>query len=166
MSIIVYSFANKFIYMEASNVPLGMVVVSMLKSMFRVLEIRANEQTGIKLTMGQFGLLFTIHEEKDEVILRDIAEKMGKDKSSILRMIDILQKKDLVCRVVDETDRRKNKLLVTAKGEQLIAEFHKIELKLNAELQVGLSDDNMKTFYKVIDHLRIESDKLLSSIKE
>ena len=152
--------------METSNVPLGMVVVGMLKAMFRVLEIRANEQTGIKLTMGQFGLLFAIYEEKDEVILRDIAEKMGKDKSSILRMIDILQNKDLVCRVVDQNDRRKNKLLVTAKAEQLIADYRKIELKLNDELQEGLSIDDMKTFYKVVDHLKIESDKLFTSVKD
>ena len=151
--------------METSNAPLGMVVVGMLKAMFRVLEIRANEQTGIKLTMGQFGLLFAIYEEKDEVILRDIAEKMGKDKSSILRMIDILQNKDLVCRVVDQNDRRKNKLLVTAKAEQLIADYRKIELKLNDELQEGLSIDDMKTFYKVVDHLKIESDKLFTSVK-
>jgi len=152
--------------METSNVPLGMVVVGMLKAMFRVLEIRANEQTGVKFTMGQFGLLFAINEEKDEVILRDIAEKMGKDKSSILRMIDILQKKDLVCRVVDQNDRRKNKLLVTAKAEQLIADYRKIELKLNDELQEGLSIDDMKTFYKVVDHLKIESDKLFTSVKD
>jgi len=152
--------------METSNVPLGMVVVGMLKAMFRVLEIRANEQTGIKLTMGQFGLLFAINEEKNEVILRDIAEKMGKDKSSILRMIDILQNKDLVCRVVDQNDRRKNKLFVTAKGEQLIADYRKIELKLNDELQEGLSIDDMKTFYKVVDHLKIESNKLFTSVKE
>ena len=152
--------------METSNAPLGMVVVGMLKAMFRVLEIRANEQTGIKLTMGQFGLLFAIYEEKDEVILRDIAEKMGKDKSSILRMIDILQNKDLVCRVVDQNDRRKNKLFVTAKGEQLIADYRKIELKLNDELQEGLSIDDMKTFYKVVDHLKIESNKLFTSVKE
>jgi len=151
--------------METSNAPLGMVVVGMLKAMFRVLEIRANEQTGIKLTMGQFGLLFAIYEEKDEVILRDIAEKMGKDKSSILRMIDILQNKDLVCRVVDQNDRRKNKLFVTAKAEQLIADYRKIELKLNDELQEGLSIDDMKTFYKVVDHLKIESDKLFTSVK-
>ena len=152
--------------METSNAPLGMVVVGMLKAMFRVLEIRANEQTGIKLTMGQFGLLFAINEEKNEVILRDIAEKMGKDKSSILRMIDILQNKDLVCRVVDQNDRRKNKLFVTAKGEQLIADYRKIELKLNDELQEGLSIDDMKTFYKVVDHLKIESNKLFTSVKE
>jgi len=152
--------------METTNIPLGMVVVRMLKAMFRVLEIRVNEQTGIKLTMSQFGLLFAINEEKDEVILRDIAEKMGKDKSSTLRMIDILQKKELICRVVDQNDRRKNKLLITAKGEKLIDDFRKTELKLNDELQGGLSIDDMMTFYKVLDHLKIESDKLFTSVKE
>lgn len=150
--------------METSNVPLGMVVVGMLKSVFHVLEIRVSEQTDIKLTMGQFGLLFAISEEKDEVILRDMAEKMGKDKSSILRMIDSLQKKELVRRVVDQNDRRRNKLLVTEKGEQLLLEFRKIELELNGELQAGLSNDEMRIFYKVVDHLKIESDKLLVSL--
>lgn len=152
--------------METTNIPLGMVVVRMLKAMFRVLEIRVNEETGIKLTMSQFGLLFAINEEKDEVILRDIAEKKGKDKSSTLRMIDILQKKDLICRVVDQNDRRKNKLHITAKGVKLLDDFRKTEMKLNDELQGGLSIDDMMTFYKVLDHLKIESDKLFTCVKE
>jgi len=39
-------------------------------------------------------------------------------------------------------------------------------LKLNDELQEGLSIDDMKTFYKVVDHLKIESDKLFTSVKD
>ncbi|MDP4238915.1 MAG: MarR family transcriptional regulator [Bacteroidota bacterium] len=146
--------------METSNIPLGMTIIKFLKPMFRVLEIRAAKQTDIKLTMAQFGLLFTISEEKEEVILKDVAEKMGKDKSAILRMIDLLEKKELVRRVVDSTDRRKNHIIVTKKGEQFIVEFREIELKLNNELQEGLSVNDMKTFYKVVDHLKVKSDQL------
>ena len=143
--------------MEKSKAPLGMVVIEMLKPMFRVLEIRASQQTDIKLTMGQFGLLFTISQEKEEVILKDMAEKMGKDKSAILRMIDLLEKKELVRRVVDQNDRRKNQLLVTKKGERFIAEFREIELEFNREIQDGLSDADMLTFHKVVNHLKIKS---------
>jgi len=146
--------------MEASEKPLGMVVVEMLKSMFRVLEGRVSGKTQIKLTMAQFGLLFNISMEKEEVILKDMAEKMGRDKSSIMRMIDLLEKKELVRRVVDQSDRRKNQLLVTKKGERLIAEFQEIELVLNRELQEGLSDADMQTFYKVVSHLKAKSDQL------
>ena len=146
--------------METSTVPLGMAVIEMLKPMFHVLEIRTAKQTEIKLTMAQFGLLFTISQEKDEVILKDMAEKMGKDKSSILRMIDLLENKELVRRVVDQNDRRKNQLLVTKKGERFITEFRKIEFELNCELEEGLTDAEMQNFYKVVNHLKNKSNQL------
>ena len=147
-------------YMESLKMPLGMVVVKMLKPMFCVLEMRAAKQTDLKLTMAQFVLLFTISEEKEEVILKDMAEKLGKDKSAILRMIDLLEKKELLRRAVDQNDRRKNQLLVTKKGERLIAEFRNVEFELNSELLEGLSDTDMQTFYKVVNHITVKADQL------
>jgi MarR family transcriptional regulator, transcriptional regulator for hemolysin len=147
-------------YMEALKMPLGMVVVKMLKPMFCVLEMRAAKQTDLKLTMAQFVLLFTISEEKEEVILKDMAEKLGKDKSAILRMIDLLEKKELLRRAVDQNDRRKNQLLVTKKGERLIAEFRNVEFELNSELLEGLSNTDMQTFYKVVNHITVKADQL------
>ena len=149
--------------MEALKMPLGMVVVKMLKPMFCVLEMRAAKQTDLKLTMAQFVLLFTISEEKEEVILKDMAEKLGKDKSAILRMIDLLEKKELLRRAVDQNDRRKNQLLVTKKGERLIAEFRNVEFELNSELLEGLSDTDMQTFYKVLNHITVKADQLKNS---
>ena len=146
--------------MKTLKMPLGMIVVNMLKPMFCVLEMRAAKQTGLKLTMPQFVLLFKISEEKEEVTLKDMAEKLGKDKSAILRMIDLLEKKELVRRAVDQNDRRKNQLLVTKKGERLIAEFREIESELNSELLEGLSDADMETFYKVVDHITVKADQL------
>ncbi|MBP6661649.1 MAG: MarR family transcriptional regulator [Paludibacter sp.] len=146
--------------MKTLKMPLGMIVVNMLKPMFCVLEMRAAKQTGLKLTMPQFVLLFKISEEKEEVTLKDMAEKLGKDKSAILRMIDLLEKKELVRRAVDQNDRRKNQLLVTKKGERLIAEFREIESELNSELLEGLSDADMETFYKVANHIQIKSEQL------
>ena len=139
-----------------------MIVVNMLKPMFCVLEIRAAKQTDVKLTMPQVVLLFKISEEKEEVTLKDMAEKLGKDKSAILRMIDLLEKKELVRRVVDQNDRRKNQLLVTKKGERLIAEFREVELELNCKLMEGLSDADLLTFYKVVDHITVKADQLKS----
>jgi len=140
--------------------PLGLVVVKMLKPMFCILEMRAAKQTDIKLTMPQFVLLFTISEEKEEVILKDMAEKLGKDKSAILRMIDLLEKKELLRRAVDQNDRRKNQLLVTKKWERLIAEFRNVEFELNCELLEGLSDADMQTFYKVVNHITVKANQL------
>lgn len=151
---------NYTIDMENEKLPIGMVVVGMLKSMFRVVESRAYEQTGIKLTMPQFALLHTISQESEEVILKDVAEKMGKDKSAIVRMVDQLERKELLRRVVDQSDRRKNLLFVTKKGERLLTDFIEIELLLNQELQTGLSVDDLQAFYRTVNHLKQKSEQI------
>jgi len=146
--------------MEKQNIPLGMAVGKMMNVMFRVLKIRTGEQTDAKLTIEQFGLLHAISIKEDEVIQKDMAEIMGKDKSSILRLIDTLEKKELVRRVVDNDDRRKNYLMVTKKGDKVIKQYLEIELKLMGELQYGLTATDMETFYKVINHIRNNAEKI------
>jgi MarR family transcriptional regulator, transcriptional regulator for hemolysin len=47
-----------------------------------------------------------------------MADMIGKNKSTILRLINSLETKGLVRRVVDFKDRRKNYLMVTKKGEK------------------------------------------------
>lgn len=113
--------------------------------------------------MPQFGLLHTISKESDEVILKDVAEKMGKDKSAVLRMVDQLEKKDLLRRVVDKNDRRKNLLFITKKGERFIADFMEIELQLNKELQAGLAPDDLEGFYRTVNLLKQKSDQIRNS---
>lgn len=137
-----------------------MIVGRMMKAMFRVLKKRADEQTEAALTIEQFGLLYAISKEANEVIQKEMAEIMGKDKSAILRMTDCLEKKELVRRVVDQNDRRKNNLMVSKKGERTIEQWLKIGVELNNELTEGLSESDMETFFKVIHHIKNKAEKL------
>ncbi len=85
-----------------------MIVGRMYKEMFRVLRKRAHESSDVKLTIEQFGLLHCIGANKDDVVQQDMADVLGKDKSSILRLIDSLEEQKLVNRVNDPHDRRRN----------------------------------------------------------
>jgi len=146
--------------METSNKPLGMVVGQMMKEIFQVLKKRVDKQSGSKITMEQFGLLHAISKEKVDVIQKDMAEIMGKDKSAILRMIDSLEEKDFVRRVVDKNDRRKNYIMVSKKGEQTLEQHLKIASELSDELLEGLSQSEIETFYSVIDYIKRKAEKL------
>jgi MarR family transcriptional regulator for hemolysin len=137
--------------MENKNKPIGMLIGKMMKEIFRVLKTRINEQSEEKLTISQFHLLRAINMENDEVIQKDMAEIMGKDKSAILRMIDCLGKKELVRRVVDRNDRRKNRIMVSKKGERAIENFMKIEMVLTKELEDGIDSSDLEGFHKVIN---------------
>jgi len=85
---------------------------------------------------------------------------MGKDKSAILRMIDSLEEKDFVRRVVDKNDRRKNYIMVSKKGEQTLEQHLKIASELSDELLEGLSQSEIETFYSVIDYIKRKAEKL------
>jgi len=145
--------------MEQDN-PIGMLIGRMIQEVFRALRKRTGEQTETKLTGEQFGLLYAINLEEKEVIQKDMAEVMCRDKSAILRMIDLLEEKELVRRVVDRNDRRKNYIMVTKKGERVIEQYLDIEFQLTKELKEGLSEPEWNTFCRVITHIRKKAEQL------
>jgi len=140
--------------------PLGMVIGRLINSMLRVINARTTQQTETKLTIDQFGLLYAIFQKEEEVIQKDMAEIMHKDTSSILRMIDSLESKELVRRVVNANDRRKNHLIVTEKGEKAIESHLKVEKTVNDDLLEGLTKEDMDTFYKVLHHIQRKSEMM------
>jgi MarR family transcriptional regulator for hemolysin len=146
--------------MEQDNLPLGMVVGQMMHEMLRVLKKRDIEQAEVILSIEQHAVLHILNERDSDVILNEMAEVMGKDKSSILRIIDVLEKKELVRRAVDPKDRRKKYLMVTKKGKQVIELFLKIEAELRTELKEGLTKEDMKTFYKVVSHIKAKAKQI------
>ena len=133
---------------------------SMLQEVFRTFKNMTNTQSNVPLTIDQFGFLIAIYEKKEEVIQKDMAEVLGKDQSSILRIVDSLEKKELVRRVVDNNDRRKNFLMVTKKGDNVINQYLKIESQLDDKLLDGLLKSDIDTFYKVMDHIKNRAMKI------
>ena len=146
--------------MEQDNLPLGMVVGQMMKEMIDVLKKRDAEQAEVPLTIEQHAVLHILNKRESDVILKEMADAMGKDKSTILRIIDVLEEKELVRRAVDTKDRRKKYLMVTKKGEQVIGQFFEIEAELGTELKEGLTKEDMKTFYKVVSHIKTKAEQM------
>jgi len=146
--------------MGKQELPLGMILAGMNREMFRVLRKRFIELSDIKLTIEQFGLLFAISQNEQEVVQQDMANSLGKNKSSILRLIDNLEEKELVRRVTDSNDRRRNCLVVTPKGYEVISQYLSIEFHLIDELQQGLTEEEIDTFYKVIRTIQKNAQRL------
>ena len=131
-----------------------------MRELGRVLKKRTTEQLDIKLTMEQIALLLAISCSKEEVIQQDLACSMGKDKSAILRTIDLIESKELIKRVSDTVDRRKNYLMVTKKGERVVEQYLQIDQNLTAELQNEINETELKNFYKVLDQIKSNAKSL------
>ncbi len=113
--------------------------------------------TGANVTYEQMGILIllTSHPEK-KIIQNDLAYMVQKNKSGILRTIDILEKKKFVKRSPVEGDRRKNMIEVTREGikiaQEAVVSFEKIE----KEFMKKIKKEDLVACNKVLDIIKKE----------
>lgn len=131
---------------------LGTTIGKLRNKLHRLMKQRYAAEANIKLTVEEFILLTMIRAKTDQ-ILQNIAIATGKNKSVVMRMIDSLEKKGLVKRTVNPEDRRENLLSITDMGEQVVAEYHKIEKKLSCELLKGIPDEKVEVFFEVVEEI-------------
>lgn len=131
---------------------LGTTIGKLRNKLHRLMKQRYAAEANIKLTVEEFILLTMIRAKTDQ-ILQNIAIATGKNKSVVMRMIDSLEKKGLVKRTVNPEDRRENLLSITDMGEQVVAEYHKIEKKLSCELLKGIPEEKVEVFFEVVEEI-------------
>jgi len=148
--------------MEKQSLPMANIG-RMMHGVFRIFKKRVEEQNQEEFNISpeQLGLLHAISHHEADVIQKDMAEMMCKDKSVILRLTDSLEKKGLVRRVTSQEDRRKNYLMVTKLGFRVQDEYLVIVSGLMKELQEGLSQEEIETFDKVVSHILRKTENLL-----
>lgn len=138
---------------------LGTTIGKLRNKLHRLMKHRYAAEASIKLTVEEFILLTMIRAKTDQ-ILQNIAIATGKNKSVVMRMIDSLEKKGLVKRTVNPEDRRENLLSTTDMGEQVVAEYHKIEKKLSYELLKGIPDEKVEVFFEVVEEISRRTNSL------
>jgi DNA-binding MarR family transcriptional regulator len=114
----------------------------------------------LNVPVESLGILLAVYYNSADIIQQDIAEIIKKDKSVVLRQIDNLEKKDLVQRIVDSNDRRRNIIKVTDKGMKLVDEINVKLDELYTLLSEGLDVSETETFHRVLNHLRKRAKSL------
>lgn len=130
----------------------GLVIDRTAMLLAKMMEKRLTEAE-IGVSVKEFGFLNWLS-LNDQVIQQDLAEFMKKDKSAILRIIDLMENRGLLLRVNDPHDRRKKIITVTDKGLKLLEQARKVEQEVVTDLQQGLTQAEVDTFVKVAFHMQ------------
>jgi DNA-binding MarR family transcriptional regulator len=116
--------------------------------------------TGANITFEQMGVLFFIVLNSDkEIIQQDLASMMHKNKSAVLRTIDILEKKGYVKRQAVPNDRRKNIIESTPSGVKIVKDALKTSHKFEKDYTKQISERDIKTCMKVLQIIQQECKK-------
>lgn len=101
--------------------------------------------------LGEFG----------QMTAKDICERASLHKTKVSRAVVALEDKRWLNRSTNEEDRRAEHLILSKTGEQAYHDLTKEADKLNGELVVGLSADELATFRKVLDTLSRNAQDLV-----
>jgi DNA-binding MarR family transcriptional regulator len=104
---------------------------------------------GFNLTPEQYLVMDTLWDD-GVMSQQELAQRLNKDKNSITKLIDALEKKNLVVRVPDTLDRRLNKIHFTDHSLTLKERITEIALDSTNKIIKDIPEDDLKTFVKVL----------------
>lgn len=110
------------------------------------------QKEGVNLTPEQFLVMDTLW---DEGVLsqQEIANIIIKDKNSVTKLIDGLEKKGLVTRVVSDNDRRQNKIYLTPLASSIKEGVTAIAMESTNLIIKDISKAELISFVKVLNKM-------------
>ena len=106
--------------------------------------LRSFVAEGIDISTEQWSVMACLWKE-DKVTQQKLCELTAKDKPSMTRLIDKLEKSRLVTRVSDPTDRRTNIIHLTSAGVALQAKATEIVMRVANRTLNGISEAELNT---------------------
>jgi DNA-binding MarR family transcriptional regulator len=106
-------------------------------------------QNGVEITPEQWTVLLFLW-EKDGVTQQELCNATFKDKPSMTRLIDNMERLHLVVRISDKNDRRSNLIHLTKTGRDLEEKSLFIANKTLKEALRGLTLDDLKISQEVL----------------
>ncbi len=84
---------------------------------------------------------------------KDLAAAMFVDGSSVVRLLDNLEQAGLIQRKEGETDRRAKTIHLTPRGRAIADRAETVARRVRQDALVGLSDKDIETTIRVLEHI-------------
>ncbi|HCN88711.1 MAG TPA: MarR family transcriptional regulator [Oxalobacteraceae bacterium] len=110
------------------------------------------ELADVDMTPAIFGALEVLCHNKGLTQTR-LANAIGLDRSSLVPLLDKLQKRNLVAREASVKDRRSNHLFLTPEGRQLLAKANKRVQLHEQRILASLSKAEIKQLIKLLSKI-------------
>ena len=111
--------------------------------------VQNSHNSGLDISMDQWIVLGPIW-DNDGVSHKEISEYCLKDKTSVTKIIDTLEKKNLVVRVSDQLDHRVKRVVLSNKGKELFLQAIPIMELTRDQLREGITEQDIESLRSVL----------------
>lgn len=125
------------------------------------------ESKGIPLTKAQM-ITLRVLSRQDGIAQNNLAFITNRDKTSLTRLIDTMEKKQLVSRSHSPNDRRVKQVFITEKGKNVVESAVPALHEIMKDVQAGLSQEEIDTTIMVLKKIskNINADELTAPINQ
>jgi MarR family transcriptional regulator for hemolysin len=95
-----------------------------------------------------------------------LAEEMGLEGPSVVRLIDLLAAEGLVERREDPTDRRAKMLHLTGLGQAKADEIRRVMRRLRGNLMKGIAPEELAIAFDVLRRIELSANHLIETAEE
>lgn len=125
------------------------------KAAFRIKETYEEQLRPVGLpTAKHYGVL-TVLEEKGSITQQEIGKSVCIDRTTMVNLLDDLEKLGLVERKEHPTDRRSHAVYLTDKGKETLAKAHRLSLTIDRQFLECLSAKEQKELFQLLRKLVI-----------
>ncbi len=133
------------------HMSIGMLINSAHRAMTKRFVQNAMD-SGVDISLDQWMVLGPVW-QLESASQKELGEICLKDKTSITRIIDALEKKNLVVRIADQLDHRIKRIVLTNAGKQLFYDVLPVMEKTREEARKAISEDEINTFKNVLRNI-------------
>ena len=116
-------------------------------------------QKNITAFNGEQGRILHVLWENDGISNRELSKKSGLAMSSLTTMLERMEEKKLLERRVDENDKRKILIFLTAYAKSLKSEYDEISDKMTEISFEGISDEERLAFEATLEKVLYNFEK-------
>lgn len=109
-------------------------------------------QVGVPLTPEQF-MLIDLLWNQGEMSQQQLADQMQKDKNSVTKLVDAIERKGFVVRQQNVHDRRSNTIILTEKANKLKPGAKEKGISILDQMLEGISEEELRGFLATLHKL-------------
>ena len=107
---------------------------------------------GISVTVHQWQFLQKLY-QTDGLSQVELAALLEKSGPNVTRILDVMEKNNLITRNADPADRRKFLIYLTAKGRRMKTKITPLSHKARDKAFAGLSENELKTLREILNRI-------------
>ena len=146
---------------------IGFIVNNTTKMFQKIFDYELNKSVGLGLAQSKTIYALCIQPGMTQ---RELAEKVGIETPTLVVMIDKMEKEHLVKRKNDSEDRRRKRIFITPKAEQMVDVMIKSALDIRKTATKNISEIEVKrmteTLNKISQNIQDHLDSLYHTKKE